>query len=110
MFAELDADVVWRVMGREGGLPLSGQMNKDGIENLMTSVKGSFTNGMKLTATGWTAEGNRVAVEVESYGEKTDGKIYNNLYHFLFEVVEGQIVMIREYMDTLHVKSIFMDG
>ncbi|WP_276153034.1 MULTISPECIES: hypothetical protein [unclassified Sulfitobacter] len=36
--------------------------------------------------------------------------IYNNLYHFLFVFRDAQIVSVREYMDTLHVKSVFIDG
>ncbi len=102
--------VIWKVMGREGGLPLSGEMDKDGITGLMNTVKGAFPQGMKLTPTGWTAEGDRVAAEVESFGKKADGMIYNNLYHFLFELSDGKITSIREYMDTLHVKSVFIDG
>ncbi|WP_216825454.1 nuclear transport factor 2 family protein [Kiloniella sp. EL199] len=105
----LDEDVVWRVMGREGELPVSGEMDKDGIANLMETVATVFPNGMELTATGWTVEGDRVAVEVESYGQKDNGTIYNNLYHFLFGFADGQIVAIREYMDTLHVKTVFID-
>lgn len=51
-----------------------------------------------------------MAVEVESCGVKADGVIYNNLYHFLFVFRDAQIVSVREYMDTLHVKSVFIDG
>ena len=99
----------WKVMGREGELPLSGEMDKDGIARLMNSVKDKLPQGMKLTPTGWTVEGNRVAVEVESYGRKANGKIYQNLYHFLFELTDGQITGLREYKDTLHVKAVFLD-
>jgi len=31
----LDDAVIWRAMGREGGLPMSGEMDKDGIGNLI---------------------------------------------------------------------------
>ena len=56
----IDDTATWRVMGREGGLPLSGEMDKDGIADLMNTVKGAFPQGMKLTHTGWTAEGHRI--------------------------------------------------
>ena len=105
----LDDAVVWRAMGREGELPISGEMDKKGIGNLIDMVKKAIPKGLKLTTTGWTAEGNRVAAEVESYGELTNGKVYNNLYHYLFEFNNGKIVRIREYMDTLHTKAIFVD-
>ncbi|MEM9155056.1 MAG: hypothetical protein AAGB13_08455 [Cyanobacteria bacterium P01_F01_bin.33] len=45
----LDDAVVWRVMGREGGLPMSGEMDKDTIGTLIGSVKESIPAGMKLT-------------------------------------------------------------
>lgn len=106
----LDDDVVWRVMGREGGPPISGEMNKKGIGDLIATVKGAIPEGMHLKPTGWTAEGNRVAVEMESYGELGNGKIYNNHYHFLVIVSDGKITALREYMDTFHAKSVFIDG
>ena len=105
----LDDRVIWQAMGREGELPISGEMNKEGIANLIDTVKAAIPQGLHLTTTEWTAEGDRVAVEVESYGELTNGKVYNNLYHYLFEFDNGKIVKIREYMDTLHTKAIFVD-
>ena len=105
----LDDIVVWRVMGREGGLPMSGEMNRQGIGELITNVKSAMPDGLKLTPKGWTCEGDRVALEMESHGVKTNGTVYNNLYHFLITVFEGKITSIREYMDTLHAKLVFID-
>lgn len=105
----LDDNVVWRAMGRDGELPISGTMDKEGIGDLIVMVKEAIPAGLELKPTGWTAEGDRVAVEIESYGELTNGRVYNNLYHFLFEFQDGKIIKVREYMDTLHVKAIFVD-
>ena len=65
---------------------------------------------MRLTPTGWTVEGDRVALEMESYGEKTDGTVYNNFYHFLIRLSGDKITSLREYMDTRHVKQVFIYG
>jgi len=105
----LDEAVVWRVMGREGSLPLSGEMGKQAIGELIATVKAAIPDGMKLTPTGWTAEGKRVALEMESYGKLSNGKEYNNRYHFLVIVSDGRIAELREYMDTYHAKLIFVD-
>lgn len=105
----LDKDVVWRAMGREGGLPLSGERDKQGVAGLIEDVKAGFPSGMRLTPTGWTCDGDRVAIEMESYAEKANGTIYNNFYHFLVIVTDGKITSIREYFDTLHVKQVFLD-
>lgn len=61
-----------------------------------------FKNGMHMIVHGMTAEGDRVAIEVESHAETVDGRIYNNFYHFLVTVRDGKIVQIKEYFDTLH--------
>ena len=106
----LEDSVIWRVMGHEGDLPMSGEMDKDAIGALIGSVKEAIPAGMTLTPTGWTAEGDRVAVEMESYGEMTNGKVYNNFYHFLATVSNGKITALREYMDTHQVKQLFIDG
>ncbi len=107
--ALLDDAVVWRAMGREGSLPISGEMNKEGIGTLINNVKAAFPGKLQLTPTGWTAQGDRVAIELESYGTKENGTVYNNYYHFLFVVSNGKIRSIREYFDTIHVKQVFLD-
>ncbi|WNJ19354.1 nuclear transport factor 2 family protein [Pontibacter sp. G13] len=102
-------DVVWKAMGNEGGPPMSNEMDKQAIGQLIELVAKTFPRGMRLTPTGWTAQEDRVAVEMESYGEKANGTIYNNFYHFLFIVSRGKIFRIREYNDTLLVKTVFLD-
>ena len=105
----LDDAVVWHAMGREGGLPLSGERDKQAIGGLIDDVKAGFTDGIKLPPTGWTCEGDRGAVEIESYAVKANGTVYNNLYHFLVIVQNGKVSSIKEYFDTLHVKKVFID-
>lgn len=106
----LDDSATWRAMGNEGGLPMSGVMDKEAIGALIKGVSEAIPGGLKLTPTGWTAEGDRVALEMESYGELSNGKVYNNFYHFLATLSDGKIVSLREYMDTHHAKSIFIDN
>ncbi len=66
-----------------------------------------FPKGLKITIKGMIAEGDRVAVEAESYGETTAGTVYNNEYHWLFEIRDGKIQSAREYMDTAHALEVF---
>lgn len=66
----------------------------------------AFTGKGGYTLHQMTAEEDRVAVEAESNFEMTSGKIYNNLYHFLFTVRDGKIREIKEYADTLYVSEI----
>ena len=68
----------------------------------------TIPNGLAITIKGLTAEGDRVAVEAESYGELVNGKVYNNEYHFMIEMSGGKISAVREYLDTIHAKEILV--
>jgi len=43
---------------------------------------------------------------VESYAEISNGKLYNNRYHFLIEIRDGKIQAVREYLDTMHANEV----
>jgi ketosteroid isomerase-like protein len=47
--------------------------------------------------------GDKVAVEVESYGELKNGRVYKQEYHPLITIRDGRISAVREYLDTQHV-------
>ena len=52
---------------------------------------------------GLTAEEDRIAMEAESHVlNPTNGRLYNNFYHYLFRVKDGQLALFKEYQDTLH--------
>jgi ketosteroid isomerase-like protein len=58
---------------------------------------------IKFRIHGLTAEEDRVAMECESHVlNPTNGRTYNNFYHYLFRVKDGQISLYKEYQDTLH--------
>jgi ketosteroid isomerase-like protein len=70
----------------------------------------AFTDGgIAFTVHALTAEGDRVAAEVESYAPTTAGKLYNNHYHMLFELRDGRIAVVKEYADTAHAREVFGD-
>lgn len=54
---------------------------------------------MDIIAT--TSEGERVAIEARGSSPLTNGKTYNNIYHFLFVIRDGKIVQFNEYCNTL---------
>ena len=57
-----------------------------------------------------TAEEDRVCVEATSSGDHVSGKHYSNRYHFLFELRDGKVASLREYMDTELVTDIICAG
>lgn len=60
----------------------------------------------RITITGVTAEGDRVAVEAEGHFERP-GLTYRNTYHYLFIVRDGGIASGREYFDTAAAAAAF---
>lgn len=105
----LHEDVTWQMMGQQGGLPISGVMDRNGIVDLMKNVRTLVVERLNMTTTAWTIEGDRVAVEVESFAELKNGNNYNNFYHYLIIITKGKIKTIKEYADTDQVRRVFFD-
>ena len=84
-----------------GSMPFSGTHTVAELGPIMADILGGFPDGLRFTIHGVTAEGDRVALEVESLGHHKSGKTYNNHYHFLMIFNdEGKIQEFKEYMDT----------
>jgi uncharacterized protein len=98
-------DVNWWIVGKPEVLPAAGDHNKEQITALLTNMARQLENGLEMTVKGTIAEGDKVAVELESYGALKNGRVYNNLYHMLMTIHDGKIHEIREYLDTQHVAA-----
>ena len=96
----LTDDVSWWVPGR-GIVPTAE------FQGMASGFRTMLAGPFSLTVHGVTAEGDRVAVEAESHGLLTNGKTYNNTYHFLFLFRDGKIYQAREYNDSAHAAEIF---
>jgi ketosteroid isomerase-like protein len=93
-----------------GTLPISGTFGVDRVAAASRGVLTVFPEGLRFTIHALTAEGERVAIEAESYGRHVSGKIYNNKYHFVLRARGGKIVEWREYMDTMHANDVLCGG
>jgi len=103
----LSDSATWWVGGTIEGI--SGTKDKAAFGEMLASLSGLATTGaIRLTPHAWTAEGDRVAVETESYCELSNGRIYNNAYHFLFTLRDGRIESVKEYLDTEHTRAVFL--
>lgn len=89
-----------------GNFALSGTKTKAQFLELVGSLGPKIDGGLRLTAKACTAEGERVAVEAESYAKMKNGKTYQNQYHFLFVVRDGKIQQVKEYLDTTHAAEV----
>jgi ketosteroid isomerase-like protein len=102
----LSDDVTWWVSGKLDGM--SGTYDKAGFGKLIGGVADVYVAPLKITPTSMVAEGNRVAVEADSFAELKDGRVYDPRCHFLFEVApDGRIAVVHEYLDTKHAFDVF---
>ncbi|MBB5825843.1 nuclear transport factor 2 family protein [Micromonospora carbonacea] len=113
--AEADAlfadDATWWVAGIPEQFPIAGQRSLTEHQAMLREkLAPRLPNGVRTTITGMTAEGDRVAVEMENFARTASGRIYNNRFHLLFEIRDGRIHAVREYLDTLHAEDALLDG
>jgi ketosteroid isomerase-like protein len=90
----------------QGNFPLSGTKSKKEFAALVGDLGAKIDGGLRVTPKGITAEGDRVAVEAESYAKMKNGKTYQNTYHFLFIMRDGKIESVKEYLDTIHANAV----
>ncbi|HTJ64863.1 MAG TPA: nuclear transport factor 2 family protein [Alphaproteobacteria bacterium] len=85
-----------------GDWPNAGTFDKAALAKMVEVATDIFSGPLEIDIHGVTAEGERVAVEMESHGTFKDGRPYNNTYHWLFVVRDGRIRNIKEYTDTAY--------
>lgn len=100
-------DATWWIAGKPEHLPAAGTYDKPKAAQLLRNLISQLSNGMTMTVKSLIAEGDRVAIEAESYGELRNGRVYHQQYHFLLTVRDGKISGIKEYLDTQHVYAVW---
>lgn len=99
----MDPEGTWWVAGT---MPISGTYSREEFGQLLSSVGGTCAGPIKLIPHEFTVQGDRVAVETESEAKTLTGKVYNNLYHFLFVLRGEKILRVKEYLDTMHTNEV----
>lgn len=100
-----DNGFTWWILGDPKKFCLAGSRDKQGFTALLNGVAANAPGGIRMTPTAWTVQGERVAMEAESYA-LISGKVYNNFYHFLHIVRDGKICLVKEYLDTTHATEV----
>jgi uncharacterized protein len=96
-------DATWWLPGKPEQLPILGVQNKEQMARLFHAMTAQLENGLKMTVKSVIAEGDKVALEAESYGQLRNGRVYNQEYHFAMTIRDGKVSAVREYLDTQHV-------
>ena len=107
VLATMTDDATWLIPGKPDASPAAGLYTKDKISDLFHTMLKRLKSGLKMTVKSAIAEGDKVALEVESHGELKNGQIYDQRYHFLIEFRGGKICAVREYLDTQHAHSVW---
>lgn len=108
VLALMTDDVSWRVPGKPELSPVAGSYDKERLRRLFNRMLAQLDSGLKMTVLGSVAEGDQVAVEVESSGDLRNGRQYRQQYHFLISFRDGKIAVVREYLDTHHAFDVWI--
>jgi ketosteroid isomerase-like protein len=80
----------------------------DIIDKFLAPVRGMFEPGdPKIHVGNMFSRDGWVCVESNSTGKTMDGKIYDNDYCWVFEISNGKIDAMREYMDSHYTAKLF---
>jgi ketosteroid isomerase-like protein len=104
----MSGDATWWIAGKRDSMPAAGMHTKEEITRLFLRMTRRLKNGLNMTVKSVVAEGDTVALEVESLGELDNGRSYNNEYHTLMRLEDGKIFEVREYNDTQHAYEVWL--
>ena len=107
VMATMTDDATWLIPGKPDASPAAGLYTKEKISGLFHTMVGRLKSGLKMTVKSAIAEGDKVALEVESHGELKNGNTYDQRYHFLIEFRDSKICAVREYLDTQHAHAVW---
>lgn len=102
----LAQDCVWWLPGHPEEFPAAGSVDKETVKRRLAANLKLLPHGLEISTGAITAEDDRVAIEAESKATLVNGRLYHNRYHFLFVIRDGQFVLVKEYLDTLHSKEV----
>ncbi len=107
-FANLTEDATWTVPGLT---EISGvKRGKGEIVGFLRVVAQAFPNGLRSEIRKVHSTPNAVILELTNRSETVAGRAYENDYCFVFDVEDGKIRAIREYVDTERAAAILGSG
>jgi len=62
---------------------------------------------MRMDVVGMVAEGDQVAAELRAHAVTKAGRTYDNRYHMLYTLRDGQIAAVREFTDLMTIQDVF---
>jgi uncharacterized protein len=106
--ALLTPDAAWLPQARD--IPGAGQYRgRDVIvDEFLRPVRGLFADGSpRNRILSMASNGSVVLLETHGTGHLKDGRPYDNRYAWAFEVRDGKVAEIREYLDSHYIARLF---
>jgi ketosteroid isomerase-like protein len=97
--AKYHADLVYTVIG---DWPLAGTFGRAYMAANAKDVFKVFPDGLDFRAHKLAADGDWVALDMESRGRHVSGKLYNNRYTYWVQIADGKFLRLEEHLDTQH--------
>ena len=95
-----------QIMAPSAGTTLPKGMTKSEYRTFRQQERPKFLpNGVRHEVRSMISEGDIVAAETECFADLPGGAVYNNVFHFAFEIRDGLIQASREYTDILYAKE-----
>ena len=106
-FDSVADDVHWTVMGTH---PLAGVYNSkaDFLKHTFERLSRVLKGGVILKVTHIFVSGDIAVVEMTSTSTTLDGKLWPNTYCWITRIVDGLIVEVRAYLDSVLVLRLFV--
>lgn len=102
----LDDAASYEVCGIE--MEGAGVFDKTTILQILPGMLALFEDGSpRTTITRMFRDGDWVVAEATADGTFRNGAPYDNRYVFVYEVIDGRVRTVREYMDTQHAATLF---
>jgi ketosteroid isomerase-like protein len=99
-------EATYWVSGKPHLFDYAGEQTREQICAYMATPS-IFIGGVATTFGDITAEDDRVAVECTIRGELPDGRVYTNMYHYLFKFRDGKVIRVKEYLDSQSAAEFF---
>jgi len=86
----------------------SGESSRDRYLAGVTMLQSLFPAGLTYSVDSLTAEGDRVAAEVQSRGTLVDGKTFHNTYVFMLRIRDERIASVAEHFNPQVVRDMIL--
>jgi ketosteroid isomerase-like protein len=106
--ALLTDDAAWLPQARD--MPGAGEYRGRNVivDDFLKPIRGLFATGSPSNRiVSMASNGSLVLVETHGTGHLQDGRPYDNRYAWAFELRDGKIAVIREYLDSHYIVRLF---